>query len=185
MKRINKFLNIKFIIGFAKSMIYKTLGKNINMKGFKYFIGKGSRLISKKGKININNKVWINPYCNIQSEGGVITLGYNTFINDRSYIVSMESIYIGNNCIIGPGVCIYDHDHVYRNPKVPICKQGFESKSIYIEDDVWIGANVMITKGVNIGRHSVIAANSVVVSDVKPYSLVGGNPAKLIKNISS
>lgn len=183
MKKINKFLSFRFIIGFIKSMIYKMFNKNINMKGFKYFIGKNTRLISKNGKININNKVWINSYCNIQSEGGEITIGYNTFINDKSYIVSMKMVCIGDNCIIGPGVCIYDHDHIFNDSNTPICKQGFEAKTICIEEDVWIGANVMITKGVNIGKHSVIAANSVIVKDVEPYSLVGGNPARLIRKI--
>ena len=57
MKKINKFLSFRFIIGFIKSMIYKMFNKNINMKGFKYFIGKNTRLISKNGKININNNI--------------------------------------------------------------------------------------------------------------------------------
>ena len=54
---------------------------------------------------------------------------------------------------------------------------------ITIEDDVWIGANAVITSGVNIGHHSIIAAGAVVTKDVAPYTMVGGGPAKTIKNL--
>ena len=184
MIQIKKFLNINFIIGYIKALFYKFFNNKINMNGFKYFIGKKSRLISKNGNISMNDKVWISSYCKIEADGGKIELGYNTFINDKTYIVSKERIYIGEDCLIGPGVCIYDHDHIYSDKNVAICKQGFKSQSIYIENDVWIGANSVITKGVRIGKHSIIGANSVITKDVQPYSLVGCNPAKLIRNIN-
>ena len=72
-------------------------------------------------------------------------------------------------------------DHIYDRVDVPIYKQGHTGGYIIIENDVWIGANVVITKDVKVGAHSIIGAGSVVTSDVEPYSVFAGVPAKLIK----
>ena len=61
--------------------------------------------------------------------------------------------------------------------------QGVNTSEIVIDDDVWIGANAVITAGVHIGRHSVVAAGAVVTKDVPEYSVVGGVPAKVIRTI--
>jgi len=63
-----------------------------------------------------------------------------------------------------------------------IDQQGVTTSEIVIEDDVWIGANSVITKGIKIGRHSVVAACSLVNRDVPPYSVVAGNPARVIRS---
>lgn len=76
---------------------------------------------------------------------------------------------------------IHSANHVYDNPSIPIQKQGHEPRAITIEDDVWIAANVTVLPGIRIGRGSVVAAGSVVTSDVDPYLVVGGVPARLIK----
>ena len=85
---------------------------------------------------------------------------------------------IGDNCMFANNLVIIDHDH-------KILKDGVAgalvSEPIIIEERVWCGANVTITKGVHIGRGAVIGANAVVVKDVKAYSTVAGVPAKKIK----
>lgn len=101
-----------------------------------------------------------------------------------------EKVIIGSYCSIGPGVLFLlggEHPissistypfkvNVFGEKKEAHCKG-----SIIVEDDVWIGANVIICSGVKIGRGAVLAAGSVVTKDVAPYSVVGGNPAKIIK----
>ena len=72
-------------------------------------------------------------------------------------------------------------NHVYEDINVPIADQHVYTSLITIEDEVWIGANAVITAGVTIGKHSVVAAGSVVTKDVPPYSIVAGNPARLLK----
>jgi maltose O-acetyltransferase len=74
----------------------------------------------------------------------------------------MGKIEIGENCLFGPNVGVFDHDHSFGTPGELICKQGMNIGSIKIGSDVWIGANAVITRGVTIGDHVVVGANSVV-----------------------
>jgi galactoside O-acetyltransferase len=73
-------------------------------------------------------------------------------------------------------------NHVYRDLDRPIREQGITARGIVIEDDVWLGAGAVVLDGVTIGRGSVIGAGAVVASDIPPYSLAVGAPAKPVKN---
>lgn len=89
---------------------------------------------------------------------------------------------IGKNVMMGPEVIIYTRNHKFTKKEVPIQEQGFEDyKPVIISDDVWIGRRVIILPGVNIGKGCVIGAGSIVTKSFPPYSVIGGNPAKLIK----
>ena len=85
--------------------------------------------------------------------------------------------------MMGPEVVIYTRNHNTANPDVPMREQGMgEVKPVVIEDDVWIGARVCILPGVTVGTGSVLGAYTVVTKDVPPYSVVVGNPGKVVKN---
>ena len=90
-------------------------------------------------------------------------------------------IKIGNNVIFAQNIVASALNHEYRDPNLPIYKQPIITKEIIIEDDCWIAANAVITAGVTIGKHSVIAAGAVVTKDIPPYSVAVGNPAKILK----
>ncbi|AYD49401.1 acyltransferase [Arachidicoccus soli] len=90
-------------------------------------------------------------------------------------------IFIGKYVMIAPSCVFVAFDHRFSSLDIPMVNQGIIEAPIYIENDVWIGANCTITKGVKIGEGSIIAANSVVTKDVAQYSIMGGVPAKLIK----
>jgi acetyltransferase-like isoleucine patch superfamily enzyme len=109
-----------------------------------------------------------------------IELGHHVSLNGVT-LVSRKSIYIGNNTMIGPNTMVIDHDgHVLWPPSERWLTMGV-AEDIVIEDDVWIGMNCIILKGVRIGCGSVVAAGSVVSSDVDSACLYGGNPARKIK----
>ena len=113
--------------------------------------------------------------------GKTIFIGEQTFLNMNVTMLDGAKITIGNNVLIGPNTQFYcaSHSLDYRERR----KWATICKPITVEDDVWIGGNVVINQGVTIGARSVIAANSVVNSDVPPDSLFGGTPAKLIRRI--
>ncbi|MFM2587436.1 sugar O-acetyltransferase [Vibrio sp. TBV020] len=115
--------------------------------------------------------------------GKTISIGNDTFINMNVVMLDGAPITIGNNVMIGPSSQLYtaSHslDHLSRRKWETYCLP------ITIEDDVWIGGNSVINQGVTIGARSVIAANSVVNSDVPPDCLYGGTPAKLIRRLDS
>ena len=110
-----------------------------------------------------------------------ITIEENVSINEWSLIDGYGKVKIGKNVRIAHRVTINSSDHEYRNPNKPIYSQGLIKKETIIEDDVWIGCNSVINKGVKIGKGSIVAAGSVVNKNVKENSIVGGVPAKLIK----
>ena len=115
-----------------------------------------------------------------------IKLGKNVVIRPMCMLVADENgeIEIQDDVLIAPGVNIYVSNHVYANTSIPISQQGFtDSQSVVIEKGSWIGANSVILPGVRIGENSVVAAGSIVTKNVPAYSIVGGNPARVIKNI--
>jgi acetyltransferase-like isoleucine patch superfamily enzyme len=78
---------------------------------------------------------------------------------------------------------MYDHDHSFGINELPFREQGYRSKAITIGNNVWIGANVFVASGVSIGSNSVVAAGSIVTKNVPDGTVVGGNPAKVLKRL--
>lgn len=109
-------------------------------------------------------------------------IGDNCSINECCYFHARGGIKLGNWVRIGPNVGFFTWNHGHSDPDKPIKQQGFILKPIVVEDDVWIGNNATILQGVTIGAHSIIGAGAVVTKDVPLYSIVGGVPAKLIKD---
>lgn len=121
----------------------------------------------------------IEEYCVIDNGVGNIIIGSHTRIGLRSTLIG--PLQIGNHIILAQNVVISGLNHTYQDTHTPIYRQKVAVSPIIIEDEAWIAANAVITAGVTIGRHAVVAAGSVVTKDVPPYSVVAGNPAKIIK----
>lgn len=138
--------------------------------------------------IRLGNNVSIHRNTIIECTGVIRNLGLGLEIGDNvgiaqnCFIQVRGKITIGNNVIFGPGVYIFSENHNFDNPDLPVIAQGETRKGVVIEDGVWIGARSVILDGVKIGKNSIIAAGSIVNRDVLPYSIVGGVPAKVIKN---
>ncbi len=110
-----------------------------------------------------------------------IEIGENTTINQNCILDGTGGIIIGNDVRVAPYVMFNSVDHEFGDRSQPIRKQAYKGGCIIIEDDVWIGANVIINKGVKIGKGSVIGAGSVVTKDIPPYSIAVGIPCRVIK----
>ncbi len=135
----------------------------------------------RKGKIRMKYHVSVNRGARVVAgEKADITVGSYTQIGYNNVIVAHERIILGDYVMLGPNVCIYDHDHVYRKRGI-MRDLGYTVAPVEIQDNVWIGAGVIILKGVTIGKGSVIAAGTVVNRDIPENSLVYNQRELVIK----
>jgi len=118
-------------------------------------------------------------YDGIYSEGKAIAIGMNTFIGTGTEFNIKHGITVGNDCLIASGCRFVDHDHGIVKGEL-MRTQQCPGKEIIIEDDVWIGANAIVLKGVVIERGAIIAGGAVLTKSVPPYEIWGGVPAKKI-----
>lgn len=120
---------------------------------------------------------------------GVITrlgegfqIGSDSNLGHFSFVGAAGGVRIGEKVLIGQRVSFHSENHNFDRTDVPIKSQGVTQQGIVIEDDCWLGTGAIFLDGVTVGRGSVIAAGSVVTKDVAPYSVMGGVPARLIRN---
>ncbi len=114
-------------------------------------------------------------------KGFEIEIGNNSGIGINAKVPS--DIKIGNDVMMGVNVTIIGSRHVFDRIDIPMRLQGYEKMTpVIIEDDVWIGNNVIILPGRKISKGTIIGAGAVVTKDFPPYSVIGGNPARLLKS---
>ena len=121
----------------------------------------------------------IEDFCTINNGVGDVLIGNETLIGMGNTIIG--PVTIGNHVILAQNVVVSALNHEYRDVTLPIHQQKILTNPVIIEDECWIAANTVILAGVTIGKHSVVAAGAVVTKSVPPYSVVVGNPAKVIK----
>lgn len=172
---MNKTIIKKFL-----SPLYK-IKYRLHSDGWIY-IGKHTKIV------NPQNIYWggnqIAPYCLICPHGdSSIKLGQNVNIGMFSRLACINEISLGNNVLTGPNVFISDYNHAYEDVEKPISEQGNigNNNKVIIDDDCWIGTNVVICGNVHIGKHTVIGAGTFVNKDIPSYCVAVGNPAKVIK----
>ncbi len=112
-----------------------------------------------------------------------IKIGKDSLIGEYSVIRGQGGVEIGDRVYTSPFTQIIAVNHVFDDPERPFVEQGITAEGIVIEDDVWLGSGAIVTDGVRIGRGAVIAAGAVVTADVPAHTVVGGVPARPIKNI--
>lgn len=112
---------------------------------------------------------------------GCVTVGPRTMIGHYSIIGCNQRVSIGSDVLIASSVSIRDTDHGTVDVTSPINTQGIVTSPVVIEDDVWLGHGVVVLRGVTIGRGAVVGANAVVTTDIPPYAIAIGVPAKVIR----
>lgn len=183
---INIFLNMKIILkflGYIVSIPARVKGMRI---GRKSYLAPGYDILFRNFKnIKICERVFIDKNADLRIiEKGEIRIGDETNIGKNVLISSYKSVEIGKKCLISYNVSIIDHNHDFAFIDGSIIHPGLVSKGgVLIEDDCFIGANSFILSGVILGRHCIVGANSVVTKSFPEFSVIAGNPARLIKKI--
>jgi acetyltransferase-like isoleucine patch superfamily enzyme len=165
------------------------LAKGIDRRAFVHYTAEIP--LSRRGQVvigrgaSVGKHAWLNVPGEGAREGPIIRIGPRVGIGRNSVVSGKNGIEIGENCVTGPHVLIMDHAHEYQDVTLPVAAQGTtQGGSIIIEPGCWIGfgAAVLCNRGVlRIGRNSVIGANAVVTTDVPPYAVVVGVPARPVR----
>lgn len=183
---------------YVKKDSYVTVGDSMLGKTFKVVY----RVPRSKPSLLAGNKCILLNDNIFESSEGFISIGDNTFINSGTKIISRLSVSIGNNVTIAWGCMIYDHDSHSIDYRERINDQHQQlqdwasgnfianknwdtvnSKPIIIGNNVWLGFDVVVLKGVTIGDGAIIGAKSVVTRDIPAWSIAAGNPAQVVKYI--
>jgi acetyltransferase-like isoleucine patch superfamily enzyme len=130
-------------------------------------------------KFSLGDHATIEDFCTVNNGVGCVLIGANSRIGLGSVLIGPVSI--GSQVILAQNIVVSGLNHGYEDINLPIRLQKVTTKPIVIEDEAWIGANAVITAGVTVGKHSVVAAGAVVTKDIPPYSIAVGNPARVIK----
>ncbi len=121
----------------------------------------------------------VEDFATVNNGVGGVFIGARTLVGLGNVLIG--PLRIGNDVIIAQNVVFSGLNHGYLDVSRPIRDQPCTTAEIVVEDEVWIGANCVITAGVRIGRHAVVAGGSVVTKDVPAYTVVAGNPARILK----
>ena len=135
------------------------------------------------GRLELGPQVHFEPGVWLTGSG-TLRIGEGTFLNLGVQVATVEEVEIGRHCMLANGCFVTDGNHRFDDPEMPVPWQGFTTKGpTRLGDNVWCGANVVITSGVSVGDRCVIGANSVVTRDLPPFSIAAGAPATVLKTI--
>lgn len=157
-------------------------GKWVKLEDYVYLNALG------KGEIRLGNSVSIGAYSRIiistsfNNIGSHIYIGNNVGIGEFAYLGGAGGLEIGDECIVGQYLSCHPENHNYSDKNISIRLQGTNRKGIKIGRNCWIGSKVTILDGVEIGDNCVIAAGAVVTKSMPSNSIIGGVPAKVLKN---
>ncbi len=140
----------------------------IKIRGFLNISHDTKIRISDNGKISFGKNMSTFSNVHLSAAGGKLEIGDNVFFNRNCIVVCREAITIGDGCICGPNVCIYDHDHKYGYEGV---SSEYKTGPVIIGENCWIGANTVILRGTHICANSVIGAGTVVKGNIPPHSI--------------
>ena len=176
---------------FILANIPSGIGRYIRYIIYKPFFRKAGRFnistgVTIKGfkNIELGNDVTIMSHCHLYAQdSGEIIIRSNCMFNSNVQInAAPGKIKIGKYCRIGPNTVLRATNHSMERTDIPICKQKHEYNEIIIEDDVWIASNCVITAGTILKTGTAVGAGAVVTKNFPAFSVLGGVPAKVIRN---
>lgn len=165
-----------------RNYYYRLLG--VRLKGYVWMrqieIPQNHREIEIAAGVSLDHGVVL--LCSGSTDGLIkIRIGPGTYINRYTMLDASESLDIGRNCAIGPGCYLTDHDHCI-DPSLPPLSQPLKSAPTCLGNEVWLGAHVIVLKGITIGDRAVVGAGSLVTRDIPPDAVAVGVPAQIVRS---
>jgi acetyltransferase-like isoleucine patch superfamily enzyme len=163
---------LQFLVRFA--------GRNIRVHPSSFVSRKSTLRVSGGGSITIGRECEIHDFAMLLTYGGDIRIGDHSSVNPFTIVYGHGGTRIGNGVRIAAHTVIIPANHVRGNDERPLYQTGHTAKGISIDDHVWIGAGCRILDGVQIGRHAIVGAGSVVTVSIPAHALAVGVPARVM-----
>lgn len=163
------------ILTYARMMFWTVFrkllhGKSLHMNGMQGIRANTEMIIKKGGRIDMGRRVLLRQRVSLTAgTGGKLSIGNRVRFNRNCLVICRDKIRIEDDCIFGPNVMLYDHDHMFGSEGL---QSGYRTGEIVVGKGCWIGAGVLILRDTHIGEGCVIGAGTVVKGDIPPYSLV-------------
>lgn len=179
-------MRVKFWIlklrGQLRLLSIKTISPKIFLAHNVQIFGLNNTIIKENCTIGESSLLIVNDRSNKDIQ---LTINSNVYIGRNNFISVGKSINIGDYCIFGDGCSIIGAGKIFDSPLTPYAMSGINfEKSISIGVNCWFGNNASIVGNVKIGHGTIVGANTLVTKDVPPFSMVVGNPAKIIKTFN-
>ena len=183
---LGSFLRKLFSLWVSSTYPFASVGRRLSIDRNCELHRAAARFIELGNAVCIHNSVWINvPLPPSRNGEPAIIIGDRCNIARRSIISAKNCIHFEPDVMFGPGAIVVDHSHAYEDVTRPISQQGItEGGRVRIGQGSWIGHNAAIvcaSGDLTLGRNCVVAANSLVTKSVPPFSVVSGNPARVVK----
>ena len=143
--------------------IHWILKAKVKKAFYRAVFGKGLSM-AKGATFRDNFRLWMEP-------GAKVTVG-SSFFNHNCSLSARQEIEIGDHCLFGEDVKIYDNNHVFKYAGIPVPEQGFKAEKLTIGNNVWIGTGCILLKGTKIVDNCMIAARRVINSDIPPDTMI-------------
>ncbi|MGA9147611.1 MAG: acyltransferase [Candidatus Nanopelagicales bacterium] len=172
-----------YLLRYWRFLMFRLRSPHVITEGF-VFIGKRTKLHARKGygRLIVGRWVHFGEGNFINAHEGTLRIGDKTVFGRYNTVQSYLDVEIGGKGIIADWIYICDFDHVFADVHRPITEQGIVKSPVRIGPDVWIGTKVSVLRGTTVGNGCVLAANSVIRGVVPPMSVMGGVPARLLKD---
>jgi len=156
-------------------------GRRFQTEGICFICPKVTLEIGPNATLRVGRWAWIGHGTKIRAHEGLVSIGAKTVIGQEATISCFQHVSIGRECIIADRVMLIDFDHGVTEVERPIREQGIYKRDVRVGHNVWIGYGACILRGVQVGDNSVIGTSAVVTSRVPANTIVGGVPARVIR----
>ena len=172
-----------YLLRYWRFLMFRLRSPHVITEGF-VFIGKNTKLHARKGygRLIIGKWVHFGEGNFVNAHEGTLRIGDNCVFGRYNTVQSYLDVEIGRKAIVADWIYICDFDHVFADIHFPITEQGLVKSPVRIGPDCWIGTKVTVLRGTSIGSGCVLAAHAVVRGQVPAFSVMGGVPAKIIKD---
>ena len=137
--------------------------------------------IGREATVELGRWSWIGDGCKIRAHEGTVSIGDRSVLGQECTISAFQHVSIGSECILADRVMLIDFDHTTSDVERPIREQGIYKRDVRVRNNVWIGYGACILRGVTVGDNSIVGSLAVVTRDVEEDAVVGGSPARVLR----